>query len=102
MSALESGAAIASILAIGVPAVLVQLRRARQEESTRDRLIREARQLAEQGRAQDPVTLAAPSHDWLPGDVEDHLIRFLIDHPDVADGFARLRRAAKEQPEGEQ
>ena len=96
MSALEACAGIASVLAISAPAVIFQLRRARQEESTRDRIIREAHELADQARVQDPAALAAPSHDWVPDDVEDHLIRFLIDHPDVADGFARLRRAAEE------
>lgn len=104
MSTSEAALIVAAVLLIGVPATYLQIRRALTEESTRSRLIREADERAEAAQKADPVTLAqANPAKRLPFEIEDHLVRFLIDNPDVADGFARLRQAIHdEQRKGDQ
>lgn len=72
----------------------VQVRHARRRESVRARLIREAHFRAVRAAATDPTVLArASSAEWLPADVEDHLLRFLAEHPEVAAGITRIRQA---------
>ncbi|MCX4703919.1 hypothetical protein [Streptomyces sp. NBC_01373] len=86
------------ILGIGVPALWWQIRQAARHESQRDRIIREAHERATEAARRDGHTLAAAaSAERLPADIEDHLTWFLIDHPDVAEGFARLRQAVRDE-----
>ncbi|NUS83715.1 MAG: hypothetical protein HOY75_13455 [Streptomyces sp.] len=91
------------VILIGVPAAIAQARRARRRESVRNQLIRLAHERAETARTADPIALAtAPSYGWLPGDLEDHLIGFLADNPDIARSYVRLDRArARQQQKGE-
>ena len=35
-------------------------------------------------------------------DLDLHLNLYVVDHPDVAEGFARLHRAIEDQPKGDQ
>ena len=85
------------LLIASVPVVRHLIRRARRAGTERDLIVRDTHERARRAALQDPATLGAPYGGWMPPDVEDHLIRFLIEQPDVADGFARLRRIAEDQ-----
>lgn len=98
MSTLEAASIVAAVLLVGVPSTFLLIRRAQRAESERDRIVRNAHERARQAAHQDGHTLAeAARADRLPPEVEDHLIHFILDHPDVADGFARLARAIRDE-----
>jgi type II secretory pathway pseudopilin PulG len=104
LSTAEAALIVFAVVTSSLAATYFQVKRARREESTRDRIIRAAHERAEEAARLDGHTLAdAARGQRLPADVEDHLVRFLVDNPDVADGFARLRQAVRdEQQKGEQ
>lgn len=98
MSSLEAALIVAGVLGFSLPAAYWQIRRAAREESVRDRIVREAHERARAAARSDGHTLAAAARaERLPADIEDHLTWFLIDHPDVAAGFARLRQAVRDE-----
>ncbi|MEU2730069.1 hypothetical protein ABZ650_20365 [Streptomyces griseoviridis] len=88
LSTAEAAAVIAAVVTIGLPATYLQVLRARRHESTRDQIVRLAHERAHHARHLDPRALAEK-------DLEDHLHRFLLEHPDLADQYARLDRAKK-------
>lgn len=82
-------------------AVILQVRRARQHETARARLVRLRHEQAEHARTTDLAVLG-PSGDPLTRDVTAVLTAYVLDHPELADGFTRLDRAIREdQHEGE-
>lgn len=92
------GILVAVLLIASAPVVRQQIRRAQRVEPERDRIVREAHERARAAALLDSRTLAeAPQADPLPAEVEDHLMHFILDHPDVADGFARLAQAARDE-----
>ncbi|MEH0417886.1 hypothetical protein [Streptomyces sp. B21-083] len=76
-------------------------RRNRVQDARRAQFIRATHERARTAAVLDPVTLAEPAASPVI-QAEDHLMRFLIADPDVADGFARLNQAAHDQQKGEQ
>lgn len=97
--AAAGAAAVAGLLALSLAGAIWRVRPSRRRESTRDRFIREA--------CQSPRLRPAPVHDVGPDvlllleDLDVHFDRHVLQHPDVADGFARLDRALREEPQGE-
>lgn len=81
-------------------------RRARAAAVRRARFIRETHERARTAAVLDPLTLArepiTPAGPPLPGDVTAHLVAYVLDHPDLADAFARLDQTIREQTKGEQ
>lgn len=79
------------------------VRAARREGSARDRFVRSVHDQAEAARLLDPVVLAEDGReDDLPLEVKAHLFNFGLDHPDIADGFARLEQAIRDHQKGDQ
>lgn len=103
MNGLASAAIVAALLGVALFGGCWQIRRAQRAESERDRIVREAHERARAAALLDSRTLAeVPQADPLPAEVEDHLMHFILDHPDVADGFARLAQAIRDNQKGDQ
>lgn len=101
MSRLLIAAFIAVLLFGSIPVACWQIRRARREESVRDRLVRLAHERAERASVQDSGVLD-------PGPVEQQaavaLTSYVLDNLYLADGFARLDQAIRDHsntPEGD-
>lgn len=81
-------------------------RRARAQAARRDQFIRGIHEQARTAAVLDPLTLArepiTPAGPPLPIDVTAHLVAYVLDHPDLADGFARLDQTIREQTKREQ
>lgn len=78
-------------------------RAARREGSARDRFVRSVHDQAEAARRLDPAVLAGDGlEDDLPLEVKAHLFTFGLEHPDIADGFARLEQASRDHQKGDQ
>lgn len=75
-------------------------RRAHTRGAVRDRVVRLTHERADRARTSDPAAIAAG--DPLTRDVTAHLVAYVLDHPDLADAFARLDRDIREQTKGEQ
>lgn len=93
---------VAAVLLVGVPGLYCQIRRAAAHESAKDRIVRETHERARAAALMDPVALAEVDEARLRTNVEGHLVGYLLDHPDVVAGFARLDRAVRERQNGEQ
>ena len=97
MSSLEAFVIVTAVLLGGLPSTYLLIRRARRAGSERDRIVRAAHERATTAAVADGVAIAeAALAGRLPADVEDRLTRFLLDHPDVADGFARLDQTIRD------
>lgn len=92
MTALETALTLSAVLAAGVPAVRLQIRRARRHESARDRIIRESYERDGSIAATDPR---------LPVGIDAALDDYAALDPDLAPVFApgidRLRRAIHDE-----
>jgi hypothetical protein len=87
MSTLSAALTVVAVLAFSLPAAYWQIRRAMAEESTRDRIVREAHERAETARLLDGLELA-----WsLPA----------YTSPDLDAGCDRLRQAIRDQQQEE-
>lgn len=88
MSTLTAFLIVLAVVVIGLASSYCQVRRAMGEESTRDRIIRQAHERAEDAALLDPTTIARAAG---PAD------------PQWAAGVARIHRAVRdEQQKGEQ
>lgn len=89
----EQLAVIAVVILIGLPVSIAQVRRARRQESVRERLVRLAHERAEQARTEDPQALD-------PGPVEQQvsvvLNSYVLSHLYLGDQLARLDRDIRE------
>lgn len=87
MSGFEAGFLVLAFLGASLSAAYWQIQRAMREESTRDRLIREAHERAAAAREWDAIALA-----WdLPA----------YDGPDLDAGLERLRRAVRDEQQNQ-
>lgn len=75
-------------------------RRAHARGATRNHVVRLTHERADQARTTDPAAIAAS--DPLTRDVTALLVAYVLDNPDLADAFARLDQAIREQTKGEQ
>lgn len=100
MSTAEAALIVAAFLGCSLSGTYWCLARAKRRPSERARIIAAAR--ARTGLDADDGHDVGPDSLRLLEDLDAHLDRYLIDHPDVADGFARLRQAVRdEQQKGE-
>lgn len=98
MSALEAALTLSAVVAVSVPAVRMQIRRARRHESQRNRIIRESYERDGSIAANDPR---------LPAGIDAALDDYAAFDPDLAPifvpGLDRLRQAVRdEQQNGDQ
>lgn len=94
MSRLLIGAALVALLLASFLGWRWNVRRSRRRESVRDQLVRLAHERADHAAVQDPAVLD-------PGPVEQQvavvLNSYVLDDPYLADGFARLDQAIRDQ-----
>lgn len=92
MSTLTAALTAAGVIAPSLAGAYWLIRRKTvRAESERNRLARE-----------DAVHDVGPDSLRLLKDLDLHLNLYLVDHPDVAEGFARLRDAIRDEQKGDQ